>query len=57
VQDGLGDDIDGLWPDGDAVAVRLDQSGEGQTRVRVRVGGIRDRDATDRIFASITDNL
>lgn len=57
VQDSLGGDIDGVWPGGDAVVVRLEQSGQGQTRVRVRVGGIRDREATDRIFASITENL
>ena len=57
VQDSLGGDIDGVWPNGDVVEVRLDQSGEGQTRVRVRVGGVRDRDATGRIFASIGNNL
>lgn len=56
-QDSLGGDIDGVWPGGDVVVVRLDQSGERQTRVRVRVGGVRDRDATGRIFASIGNNL
>lgn len=55
--DSQGGDIDGVWPDGDAVVVRVDQSGEGQTRVTVRVGGVRDRDATGRIFASIGNNL
>ena len=55
--DSQGGDIDGVWPGGDAVVVRLDQSGEGQTRVRVRVGGVRDRDATGRIFAGIGNNL
>jgi len=57
VRDNLGGDIDGVSPGGETVTVRLEQSGEGQTRVRVRVGGIRNRDATDLIFAKITDNL
>jgi uncharacterized protein DUF3568 len=56
-QDNLGGDIDGVWPGGDAVVIRVDQSGEGQTRVKVRVGGVRDRDATGRIFAGIGNNL
>ena len=55
--DSQGGDIDGVWPGGDVVVVRLDQAGEGQTRVRVRVGGLRDSDATGRIFASIGSNL
>jgi hypothetical protein len=57
VRDNLGGDIDGVWPGGDAVVIRLEQPEEGRTRVTVRVGGIRDRDATDLIFAKITDNL
>jgi len=57
VRDNLGGDIDGVSAGGDTVTVRLEASGEGQTRVRVRVGGMRDRDATDLIFAKITDNL
>lgn len=57
VRDNLGGDIDGVWPGGDAVVIRLEQPEEGRTRVTVRVGGIRNRDATDLIFAKITDNL
>jgi len=49
--------IDGVWPGGDAVVIRLEQSEEGRTRVTVRVGGMRNRDATDLIFAKITDSL
>ena len=57
VRDNLGGDIDGVWPGGDAVVIRLEQSEEGRTRVTVRVGGMRNRDATDLIFAKITDSL
>ncbi len=57
VKDSLGGDIDGVWFDGDAVMVRLDSSGEGQTRVRVRVGEMRNREATERIFIGINNNL
>ena len=57
VRDNLGGDIDGVSSGGDAVVIRLEQSEEGRTRVTVRVGGIRNRDATDFIFAKITDNL
>jgi hypothetical protein len=57
IRDNLGGDIDGLWPGGDVVVIRLEQTEPGRTRVTVRVGGIRDRDATDLIFAKITDNL
>ncbi len=57
VRDNLGGDIDGVSAGGETITVRLEASGEGQTRVRVRVGGFRNRDATDLIFAKITDNL
>ncbi len=57
VRDNLGGDIDGVSAGGETVTVRLEASGEGQTRVRVRVGEMRDRDATDFIFAKITDGL
>jgi hypothetical protein len=57
LRDNLGGDIDGVWPGGDVVLVRIDQAEEGQTRVRVQVGGMRNREATDRIYAGIHDNL
>jgi len=57
VQDNMGGDIDGVWPGGDEVVLRLDQAGEGQTRVQVRVGGLRNRGATDRILTGIMNNL
>jgi hypothetical protein len=57
LRDELGGDIDGIWPGGDAVVVRMDQAGEGQTRVRVRVGAMRNREVIDRIYAGIKVNL
>ncbi len=57
VKDSLGGDIDGVWFDGNDVVVRVDYANEGQTRVRVRVGGMRNREATERIFSSINNNL
>jgi hypothetical protein len=57
IRDNLGGDIDGVWPDGNAVSIRLEQPEVGRTRVTVRVGGVRNRDAPNLIFAKITDNL
>jgi hypothetical protein len=57
IRDNIGGDIDGLWPGGDAVMIRLEQAEPGRTRVTVRVGGIGNRDKNDLIFARITDNL
>jgi len=56
-QDNVGADIDGTWPTGERLDVRLEQSGERQTVVRAQLGRRRNPEATGQLFNAIAGKL
>ena len=56
-QDNVGADIDGTWPTGERLEVRLEQSGERQTVVRAQLGRRRNPEATGQLFNAIAGKL
>jgi len=57
VRDNIGADIDGTWPNGEKLEVRLDQSGDRQTAVRAQLGRYGNREAISQLFAAIAEKL
>lgn len=57
VRDNRGGDIDGTWPSAGPLVVRMEQTGDAVTQVRVRIGEYGNREATESLFGRISAAL